>query len=175
MAKSQFTKALGRELGKSTGRRIANGLFGDKHASKSVHIIQGRLQTQKAKSDVEKAKIEAELEIEESKMEQENKAIEDAQVSKLSSFTLSSNEHELANQLNQIITLISGQKSKRIKKAGIEKIEFGIMRLKEPEQKDFFQKKIKKIKLIYFLPYYIWGIVIILFILFYWFLFNFIF
>lgn len=147
MAKSQFRKSLGRELGKNTGRVISNGLFGDKHSSKSTHIIKGRLEAQKAK-------VDAQLEIEEQRIKQENKAIESAQVDNISSLTLSSNENELANQLNQIISLIGGQNSRRVKKSGIEKIEFGITQLKSIEQKNFFEKKLKAIKLKYNLVYY---------------------
>lgn len=147
MAKSQFRKSLGRELGKNTGRVISNGLFGDKHSSKSTHIIKGRLEAQKAK-------VDAQLEIEEQRIKQENQAIESAQIDSIASFTLSTDENELASQLNQLISLIGGQKSRRVKKTGIEKIEFGITQLKSIEQKNFFEKKLKAIKLKYNLVYY---------------------
>lgn len=147
MAKSQFRKSLGRELGKNTGRVISNGLFGDKHASKSTHIIKGRLEAQKAK-------VDAQLEIEEQRIKQENQAIENAQVDNISSFTLSTDKNELASQLNQLISLIGGQKSRRVKKTGIEKIEFGVTQLRSIEQKLFFEKKLKTIKLKYNFVYY---------------------
>lgn len=148
MAKSHFSKSLGRELGKNTGRVISNGLFGDKHASKSVHIIQGRL-------NVQKAKAESELEIENQRIKQENQIVENAQIENISSLTLSSDENELASQLNQIISLIGGQKSRKVQKSGIEKIEYGITQLKSPENKLFFQNRLKKTKLNYNLITYI--------------------
>lgn len=151
MAKSQFRKSLGRELGKNTGRVISNGLFGDKHSSKSTHIIKGRLEAQKAK-------VDAQLEIEEQRIKQENQAIENTQIENISSFTLSKDENELASQLNQLISLIGGQKSRKVKKSGIEKIEFGITQLKSTEQKQFFEKKLKTIKLKYNLVYYVAAI-----------------
>lgn len=147
MAKSQFRKALGRELGKNTGRVISNGLFGDKHSSKHTHIIKGRLEARKAEA-------EAELEIAEKRIKQENLAIENSQIDNISSLTLSSDESELANQLNQIISLIGGQESRRVKKSGIEKIEFGITQLKSSEQQQFFERKLKFIKIKYNLVYY---------------------
>lgn len=156
MAKSQFGKALGRELGKNTGRVISNGLFGDKHASKHSHIVRmGRLEAQKAKA-------EAGLEIEEKRIKQEADAFESAQIDNISNLNLSTNEAELANQLNQIISLISGQKSRRIKKSGIEKIDFGITQLKSPEQKQYFEKKLKSIKFKFNLVYYLAAVAFVL-------------
>lgn len=151
-----FGKSLGRELGKNTGRVISNGLFGDKHASKSVHIIQGRL---KIKAQ------EAEIKRENKALEREDKAIESAQVENIAGLTLSTNENELANQLNQVISLISGQKSRSVKKSGIEKVEFGITQLKSSENQLFFQKKIKKIKRKYNLVYYAFAIGVVILII----------
>lgn len=152
----QFGKALGRELGKNTGRAISNKVFGDGHASKHAHSVKmGRLQSQKAEAEAEEAKSKAKVAIEDKRIKQEVQAFESNQIDTISNITFSSNESELANQLNQIISLISGQKSRRVKKSGIEKIDYGITMLNSPGQKQFFEKKLKSIKFRFNLGYYL--------------------
>ncbi len=170
MAKSQFSKALGRELGKNTGKLISNKLFGNGHATPyritaKVQAAEIRASGMKAQADALKAQVDADLEVERLKIQQENLALELSVVNEISNIELSQNPIELANQLNQIMTLLNGQQSRKIIKAGIEKIDFGVLSLHNfnPIQSSYFEKKVKKLKFRYNIPYYLLIICVLIF------------
>jgi hypothetical protein len=165
MAKSNFGKALGRELGKNTGKLISNKLFGNGHAT--PYRVTGRAQAAQIKADAvnaqaEALKAQANAQFKAEKMrvlqerKQENKAREISAVGEIAKFEFSENPKEISSQLNQIISLINGEKSRTVLKAGMEKIDFGILNLRvhDSAQADYFEEKLKKLKFRYNFPYY---------------------
>jgi hypothetical protein len=170
MAKSNFGKALGRELGKNTGKLISNKLFGNGHAT--PYRVTGRAQAAQIRADGVKAQAEAlkvqanaQLEIEEIRLKQENTLREIATIGEIANVEFSENPKEISSQLNQIISLLSAQKSREVLKAGIEKIDFGILTLTKYDlvQANYFETKLKKLKFRYNFPYYslIGGVVLL--------------
>ena len=165
MAKSNFGKALGRELGKNTGKLISNKLFGNGHAT--PYRVTGRAQAAQIKADAvnaqaEALKAQANAQFKAEKMRvlqerrQENKAREISAVGEIAKFEFSENPKEISSQLNQIISLINGEKSRTVLKAGMEKIDFGILNLRvhDSAQADYFEEKLKKLKFRYNFPDY---------------------
>jgi hypothetical protein len=161
MAKSNFGKALGRELGKNTGKLISNKLFGNGHAT--PYRVTGRAQAAQirasavnAQAEALKAQANAQLEAEKMRLKHENKAREISTIGEIANVEFSENPKEISNQLNQIISLLNAQKSREVLKAGIEKIDFGILTLSSHDlaQANYFETKLKKLKFRYNFPYY---------------------
>jgi hypothetical protein len=66
-----FVKSFKKELGKATGRRVANAVFGDKHASKHKVIIQREREERKREREAIKAEKKYDKELRQEKREQE--------------------------------------------------------------------------------------------------------
>ncbi len=70
-------------------------------------------------------------------------------IEELALFTLSSDKDELLNQLNYLVSLGNSKPDKNLKNVIIEKLEFGIMKLKGQNAHDeaaFFDKKLEPLK-----------------------------
>ena len=81
--------------------------------------------------------------------EREEKARLDGKIDSVTAVTFNSNADDIANQLNQLVSLGSTKPDKALKNAIIEKIEFGIMKLKglnANSEADFFEKKLEPLK-----------------------------
>ncbi len=170
MAKSNFSKALGRELGKNTGKLISNKLFGNGHATPyrvtgRVQAAQIRASAANAQAEALKAQANAQLEAEKMRLKHENTAREISTIGEIANIEFSENPKEIASQLNQIISLLNAQKSREVLKAGIEKVDFGILTLTSHDlaQASYFETKLKKLKFRYNVPYYslIGGVVLL--------------
>ena len=81
--------------------------------------------------------------------EREEKARLDGKIDSVTSVTFNSNADDIANQLNQLVSLGCTKPDKALKNAIIEKIEFGIMKLRglnANAEADFFQNKLEPLK-----------------------------
>jgi len=79
--------------------------------------------------------------------EQETKV--ENQINDITTMTFGTTADEISNQLNQLVSIANAKPDKKVKNAIIEKIEFGILKLKKmnavPEA-DFFEKRIVALK-----------------------------
>lgn len=67
----------------------------------------------------------------------------------ISKIVFSSNPEELSNQMNEILSTGAGTKDKELQKACYEKMDFGVLKLRQSganAEADFFEKKRKSIK-----------------------------
>jgi hypothetical protein len=81
--------------------------------------------------------------------EREAKAKLEGRIDDVTSMTFGTDANEIGNQLNQLVSLGSTKPDKALKNAIIEKVEFGIMKLKglgANAEADFFEKKLEPLK-----------------------------
>lgn len=81
--------------------------------------------------------------------EREEKARLDGKIDSVIAMTFGSNIDDISNQLNQLVSLGSTKPDKALKNAIIEKVEFGIMKLKglnANAEAEFFEKKLEPLK-----------------------------
>ena len=81
--------------------------------------------------------------------EREEKARLDGKIDSVIAMTFGSNVDDISNQLNQLVSLGSTKPDKALKNAIIEKVEFGIMKLKglnANAEAEFFEKKLEPLK-----------------------------
>jgi len=81
--------------------------------------------------------------------EREEKANLEGKIEQVAAINFSSDKDEIANILNQLSSLASSKPDKALKNAIIEKMEFGIMKLKGLNafaEADFFQSKLEPLK-----------------------------
>ena len=161
-----FGKSFSREMGKNTGKFVSNKVFGKAgHATphRVIRSTEGNISGGSGKSgggllsgigsslsEGTKgmfADMQAEREDERIKREQKLQAQKEKEMKleELSSFSLGNNKEEISENLNFLVATASGQKNKNVKKVCIEKIEFGIMKLRSNDghsEADFFAKKL---------------------------------
>lgn len=73
----------------------------------------------------------------------------EGKIDDISQMTFGTTADEISNQLNQLTTLGSSKPDKKLKAAIVEKMEFGIMKLKglgANAEADFFEKKLEPLK-----------------------------
>ncbi len=165
MAKSQFSKALGRELGKNTGKLISNKLFGDGHATPyritaKVQSAQLRADSKIAEAnalvDAERAKANAikhqadlEFEKEKLKIKFEKEKEDGLLLNDIANVNFSNNKEEVAHSIGSLISLAESHNTKNIRKAALSKAESGILRLVQlsgTTDAVYYENKIKSIK-----------------------------
>lgn len=81
--------------------------------------------------------------------EREEKANLDGKIEQVAGIIFGSDKDEIANILNQLSSLASSKPDKALKNAIIEKMEFGIMKLRglnANSEADFFQNKLEPLK-----------------------------
>lgn len=81
--------------------------------------------------------------------EREEKAKLEGKIDQVTSINFGSDKDEIANVLNQLSSLASTKPDKTLKNAIIEKMEFGIMKLKglgANAEADYFEKKLEPLK-----------------------------
>jgi hypothetical protein len=79
--------------------------------------------------------------------EQETKV--ENQITEVSTMTFGTTADEISNQLNQLVSMASAKPEKKVKNAIVEKLEFGILKLKQLNalaEADFFEKKLVPLK-----------------------------
>lgn len=77
------------------------------------------------------------------------KELLDGKIDTISSISLSGSADEIANALNKLVSMASASTDKEVKKAAVEKLEFGIMKLRSAganAEADFFEKKVEPLK-----------------------------
>ncbi len=79
----------------------------------------------------------------------EDKAKLEDKITQVTTMTFGTDVNEISNQLNQLISLASTKPDKTLKNAIIEKVEFGLMKLRQLNavaDADFFEKKLNPLK-----------------------------
>lgn len=111
--KSAFRQSFGRELGKNTGRFVSNKVFGDKHASKSKIIHDGKIdrpmsrsevinERERIKSETELAKLQHEKNLLKQQEEQNRQEIIESKIEEIVEYTFPDSVKELAEYINRI-------------------------------------------------------------------------
>ncbi|MFN4235045.1 MAG: hypothetical protein ACK4IK_09600 [Bacteroidia bacterium] len=170
MAKSNFSKALGRELGKNTGKFISNKLFGDGHAtpyriSARVQAAELRASGMKAQADALRAQANAELEKEKMRINLEKEREEGVLIQEIAKTFFSDDKDEVFQTIGALLSLAESHSSKTVKNAALSKVESGNLKLMQlgcSTEANFYDKKVKKIKQRLMLPLYIGFLGIIL-------------
>lgn len=70
-------------------------------------------------------------------------------VEELASITFSNDANEIANILNQLVSIASAKPDKKVKNTIVEKMEFGIMKLRSlnaPAEANYFEQKLAPLK-----------------------------
>lgn len=81
--------------------------------------------------------------------EQEEKQRIEGKVGEIAQITFGGTTEEISNQLSQLVTLGYSKPEKKVKSAIVEKMEFGIMKLRglgANAEADFFEKKLEPLK-----------------------------
>ncbi len=178
MAKSNFGRALGRELGKNTGKLISNKLFGDGHATPhritaKVKTAEIRADSAKAKAQAFEAKVNADFEIEEMKIILEKDKEESKLLQEIAKTSFGNTKDEVSQSVGELLSLAESHQSKTIRQAALSKVETGLLKLIQfgsVAEVAYYEKKIKKIERKKRLPIYIgigiliWAILIYVFI-----------
>lgn len=71
------------------------------------------------------------------------------QITDVTTMTFGTTADEISNQLNQLVSMASAKPDKKVKNAIVEKLEFGILKLKQLNalaEADFFEKKLVPLK-----------------------------
>ena len=71
------------------------------------------------------------------------------QITDVTTMTFGTTADEISNQLNQLVSMASSKPDKKVKNAIVEKLEFGILKLKQLNalaEADFFEKKLVPLK-----------------------------
>ncbi len=95
--------------------------------------------------------LEADIEDKRFERDQKLKEKEEKQmkIEELSNFSIGNEKEEIAEKLNFLFATANGQKDKSIKSVCMEKIEFGILKLKTKGgevEAEFFEKKMEELK-----------------------------
>jgi hypothetical protein len=164
-----FSKSLGREFGKNTGKFISNKLYGDNWStpyrttqSVRVTVAQANLKAQEAiaNAQIENARIQQE--IEEENFERNLKM-------DLQKIQFSNNKDDIYQLLTEIFSVYEGNESETIKNSAISKIKDGIFKLKSINanfEASYFEDKVKKIEnkkrlnIIYLIIFFAVGIIV---------------
>ena len=173
MAKSQFSKALGRELGKNTGKLISNKLFGDGHATPyritaKVQAAEIRASGMKAQADALRAQANAELEKERMRINIEKEREEGVLIQDIAKTFFSDDKDEVFQTIGALLSLAESHSSKKVKNAALSKVESGTLKLMQlgcANEVAFYEKKIKQIKHALIIPLYIAGFGILIVII----------
>lgn len=126
-------------------------------AAKSDNPVPGNATTPIIKDkeeqlEIEEARIKAEnkkLKLEQQKIKAEEKRRLEGKIDEIATISFSDDKAEIENKINELVVLASSKPTKQIKKAIIEKIEFGIMKLKTSganSEAEYFEEKLKSIK-----------------------------
>lgn len=166
MAKSNFSKALGRELGKNTGKLISNKLFGDGHATPyritaKVRAAEIRASGMKAQADALRAQADTELEKERMRIDIEKEREEGILIQEIAKTFYSNDKDEVFQTIGTLLSLAESHSSRKIKKAALSKVESGTLKLLQlgcANEVAFYEKKIKQIKQSLMMPLYLAGI-----------------
>jgi hypothetical protein len=183
MAKSNFSRALGRELGKNTGKLISNKLFGDGHSTPhritaKVQAAEIRANSAKAKAKAIEEKANAELEIEEMKINLEKDREESVFLQEIAKASFGNNKDEASQSVGELLSLAESHNSKVIRQAALSKVESGLLKLIQfgaTVEVEYYEKKIKKLKHKNRIPLYIGIAVLVFFIFIYSVIFSFLF
>lgn len=164
-----FGKSFSREMGKNTGKFVSNKVFGKSgHATphRIIRSSEGSISGGSGKSggglfsgigsslsEGTKgmfADMQAQREDDRIKREQKLQAKKEKEMKleELSSFSVGSEKEEISENLNFLVSTANAQKDKNVRKICIEKIEFGIMKLRSNDghaEADFFAKKLEEL------------------------------
>tara|TARA_B100000795_G_scaffold3673_1_gene2501 strand:- start:616 stop:1152 length:537 start_codon:yes stop_codon:yes gene_type:complete len=164
-----FGKTFAREMGKNTGKFVSNKVFGKAGHATPIRVIRssegstsgaqqgstpaaqpkgpGAMTTLiKGTSSMYGGMMEDERrEKEEKKKAREEKVLK---LDNLASMSIGNEKDEIAENLNFLVATANGQNDRKVKNTCIEKIEFGILKLRSNEnhaEADFFQKKVDEL------------------------------
>lgn len=135
-----FTNSLKRELGKNTGKFVANKVFGDKWSTPYRVSATAEI----AKSKVTQAKIEAEAESARIR-EQERRELEKIDrdiLLNISKIQFNSDKNKIHQVLTEMCSLLESYQDTKVKKAAKAKIRDGVFKLKQikaNEEYSYFQ------------------------------------
>lgn len=135
-----FTNSLKRELGKNTGKFVANKVFGDKWSTPYRVSATAEI----AKSKVTQAKIEAEAESARIR-EQERRELEKIDrdiLLNISKIQFDSDKNKIHQVLTEMCSLLESYQDTKVKKAAKAKIRDGVFKLKQikaNEEYSYFQ------------------------------------
>jgi len=169
-----FGKSLARELGKNTGKWASNKVFGNTGHATPHRIVRssegnnagggngnssggllsgigngvGSALSTGAKGTFDMYKGMFDDERKEKELKRQEKKDKQIKLEELSSFSVGSEKEEISENLNFLVSTAKAQKDKSVRKVCIEKIEFGIMKLRSNdghEEADFYSKKLEEL------------------------------
>ena len=156
-----FGKTFYREMGKNTGKFVSNKVFGKGGHATPLRVIrssEGNTPAAQPKGpgavtsliNASSSMYGGIMSDERHRDEEKRKAQKEKtlKIDNLASFSIGTEKDEIAENLNFLVATANGQNDRKVKSVCIEKIEFGILKLRSNDnhpEADFFQKKVDEL------------------------------